>query len=67
MMQTLQQDQLPQEQDGERIVIMFVLPEIKASVTEIFTVADLHGVVIKFGIHHKTNAEFSASKTTTMY
>jgi len=45
----------------------FVLPESKASVTELFTMADFHSVAIKFGIQRRSNAEFSTSRTTFTY
>jgi len=47
VMQALQEDLMSQGQESWRIVTMFVLPESKTNVTELFTVADFHSVVIK--------------------
>ena len=46
---------------------MFVLPESKASVTELFTVADFCSVAIKFSIQCRSNAEFCASRAIFTY
>jgi len=65
-MQALQQDQVQQGQEW-RILTMFVLKESKASVTELFTVADARDVAIKCSIQCRSNAEFSALRTTLTY
>ena len=38
------------EKNGEQIHVMFVLPESKASVTELFTVADFCSMSLSFSI-----------------
>jgi len=44
-MQALQQDKVPQGQEWRTNFLMtFVLPESKASVTELFTMADFRSV-----------------------
>ena len=53
--------------NGEQIQMIFVLPESRASVTELFTVADFRSLAIKFIIQPRSNAEFSASRTSFTY